>query len=315
MSFSDKLDAIIKKNNSLACVGLDSDVEKLPLHIKTQQFPQFAFNKAIINTTHALVCAYKPNSAFYEAQGSRGVEELKMTCNYINENYPDIPIILDAKRGDIESTNTGYIKFAFDYLNADAITLHPYLGVDALQPFLQRADKGCMILCRTSNPGAGELQNLSVIASSKVKVLLEGGRMDSFQEDGGMLIPDRIGKPPIESGVHNDVFTEPLYKLIARKVATEWNKNGNCMLVAGATFPEELAEIRKIAGDITILSPGVGDQKGDLEKTVKAGLNSQKKGLIINSSRGIIFASNEDDFAEKAREETEKLKDEINKFR
>jgi len=272
MTFQQKLDAIIEKNNSLVCVGLDSDIDKLPQHLKDVENPQYTFNRAIIEHTYDLVCAYKPNSAFYEARGDRGVAELKMTCDYVHETHPEIPIILDAKRGDIGSTNEGYVKFAFYYLQVDAITLHPYLGVEALQPFLARTEKGCMILCHTSNPGAGELQNL----------LIDG---------------------------------EPLYKVVTKKVATEWNTNGNCMVVAGATFPEELAEIRKIAGDIIIFSPGVGVQAGALEKTVKGGINSQKKGLIINSSRGIIFASNSEDFAQKAREETMKLRNSINKAR
>lgn len=272
MTFQQKLDNIIAKNNSLVCIGLDSDFDKLPESIKSKDNPQFEFNKAIIDATHDLVCAYKPNSAFYEALGDRGVKNLKLTCDYLTNTYPEIPIILDAKRGDIGNTNEGYIKFAFDYLNADAITLHPYLGKEAIQPFLKRADKRCIILCRTSNSGSGEFQDLLV--------------------DG-----------------------EPLYKKVAKQVAKEWNTNGNCMLVVGATYPEELAQVRQIVGDMTLLVPGIGAQGGDVEKTVKAGLNSQKTGMIINSSRGIIFASNGKDFAEKAREEAIKLKEEINKYR
>jgi orotidine-5'-phosphate decarboxylase len=272
MTFQQKLDTIVQKNNSLLCIGLDSDLTKLPPTIKSQQNPLFEFNKAIINATHDLVCAYKPNSAFYEAEGDRGVLQLKMTCDYLRKNYPQIPIILDAKRGDIGSTNEGYVKFIFDYLGADAVTLHPYLGSEALKPFLSRIEKGSIILCRTSNPGADEFQNI------------------------------------ITNG-------EPLYKLIAQKITKEWNKNGNCLLVIGATYPEELAEVRKIAPDMIFLVPGIGAQGGDIEKTVKAGLNSQKSGMIINSSRGIIFAGNGEDFAQKARVETVKLKNQINKFR
>src|SRR3990167_2257252 len=155
MTFYQKLDAITEKNNSLVCVGLDSEIGKIPAHLNGSQFE---FNKAIIDATHDLVCAYKPNSAFYEARGDQGVKELKMTCDYIHEKYPDVVIILDAKRADIGSTNTGYVSFAFDWLRADAITLHPYLGKDAILPFLERKEKGSIILCRTSNPGAGEFQ-------------------------------------------------------------------------------------------------------------------------------------------------------------
>jgi orotidine-5'-phosphate decarboxylase len=272
MSFQEKLDLISKKNNSLVCVGLDSDLEKLPEQFKLKENPQFEFNKAIIDATHDLVCAYKPNSAFYEARGAEGIKDLKMTFDYINQTYPEIVTILDAKRADIGNTNNGYVTFAFDYLNADSITLHPYLGKEALSPFLERKDKASIILCHTTNPGAGELQDLTI--------------------DG-----------------------KPFYQIVATNVATEWNTNNNCFLVLGAKYPEQMAEVRKLTGDLTFLVPGIGAQGGDIEKTLKAGLNSQKSGLIINSSRGIIFASTGEDFAEKAKEATTKLRDEINTYR
>lgn len=272
MSFQEKLDHITKKNNSLVCVGLDSDFEKLPPFLKEKENAQFEFNKAIIDTTNDLVCAYKPNTAFYEALGAEGINQLKMTCDYITKNLPEIPIILDAKRADIGNTNNGYIAFAYNYLNVDSITLHPYLGSEALTPFLEKKEKGAIILCRTSNPGGGELQNLM------------------------------IGETP-------------LYRVVAEKIITQWNKFGNCMMVIGATYPEEMAEIRALTPDMTFLVPGVGAQGGDVEKILTAGLTKQKLGLIINSSRGIIFASDGKDFAEKARDETEKLRDEINKYR
>ncbi len=153
-TFYNKLATVTKKNNSLLCVGLDSDINKIP-----KNYSQFAFNKKIIDDTHDLVCAYKPNSAFYEARGEQGIKELKMTCDYLREKYPDIVLILDAKRADIGNTNNGYVSFIFDYLGADAVTLHPYLGREAIQPFLDRKEKGSIILCRTSNPGAGEFQD------------------------------------------------------------------------------------------------------------------------------------------------------------
>lgn len=152
-TFYRKLSEIWIKQNSLLCIGLDSDASKL--HGRSQ----FSFNKTIIDATHDLVCAYKPNSAFYEARGVGGITELKMTCDYLRKKYPDIVIILDAKRADIASTNSGYVTFAYDYLGADAVTIHPYLGQEAIQPFLDRKEKGSIILCRTSNPGAGEFQN------------------------------------------------------------------------------------------------------------------------------------------------------------
>lgn len=273
MTFQEKLDRIVAKNKSLVCVGLDSDSGKIPDHLKTKENAVFEFNKAIVDATHDLVCAYKPNSAFYEANGDEGIRQLKMTFDYINKTYPEVITILDAKRADIGNTNNGYIKYAFDWLNADGITLHPYLGSEALKPFLERADKAAIILCRTSNKGAGEFQ-------------------DILSKEGDFM-----------------------YIIVAKKVTNEWNKLGNCMMVIGATYPEELAEVRKIAGDMTFLVPGVGAQGGDVEKTVKAGLNSRGAGMIINSSRGIIFASSGADFAEVAHQEAKKLKEEINKYR
>lgn len=271
MSFIHRLEKAVKKNNSLVCIGLDSDYDKLPASIKKKKYPQFAFNKAIIDATADLVCAYKPNSAFYEARGAEGIEELKMTCDYLVEQHPDIPIILDAKRGDIGNTNNGYVAFAYDYLRASAITLHPYLGKEALRPFLDRKDKGCIILCKTSNEGSGEFQN------------------------------------------RNDI--DLLYRYVARQVAEKWNKNKNCMLVVGATYPDELKEIRKIVGNMFILVPGIGAQGGDLKATLEAGLTKGKTGLIINSSRSIIFASSSTDFATAARNEAEKLQAQIQQFR
>lgn len=272
MNFQQKLDIRMEKVNSLVCVGLDADYKKISAQEKTRELSQFAFNRAIIDETHPFVCAYKPNSAFYEAGGAEGIEELKKTCDYIHKQHPDIPIILDAKRADIGNTNEGYVTFAFDYLGADAITLHPYLGYEALKPFLDRSDCGCIILCKTSNPGAGEFQDLNV--------------------DG-----------------------KPLYQIIAEQVIHKWNINGNCLLVVGATYPKELAEVRAIVGDMTLLVPGIGTQGGDVDKTVRAGVNSFCKGMIISSARNIIFASSGADFAKQAGIQARKLHDEINIYR
>lgn len=284
MNFKDKLNKIVKKNNSLLCVGLDSDISKIPEHIRNGEHPQSTFNKAIIDATYDLVCAYKPNTAFYEARGKAGIEALKMTCGYIKEKYPEIPIILDAKRADIGSTNEGYVKFAYDYLEVDAITLHPYLGKEAIKPFLDRTEKTVFILCRTSNPGAGEFQDLLVRRSQSA-----------------------------EAEALEDL---PLYQIVAEHIVKNWNYNGNCGLVVGATYPAELEIVRRIAGDgIPFLIPGIGVQGGDVEKTVKAGVDKDGLNAIINSSRGIIFSSNGQDFAQKARFEGEILKTEINKYR
>lgn len=265
MIIQQKLEKIIKRNNSLLCVGLDSDFKNLPAKFIKKKNPQFGFNKWIIEQTHDLVCAYKPNSAFYEVQGVQGIRELKMTIEYLQRNYPEIVTILDAKRGDIGSTNEKYAASIFDWFGFDGVTLFPYLGREALKPFLERKDKGIFVLCRTSNPGAGEFQDL----------LING---------------------------------EPLYKLVARRVVNNWNRRGNCMLVVGATYPDELAKVRKIAGEMTFLIPGIGPQRGEVEKTVITGQNTKGKGMIINSSRGVIFAQN-------PRKEAEKLRDLINKFR
>jgi len=258
MTFQEKLDKIVKKNKSLVCVGLDSEISKI------SSPSQLSFNKTIIEATHDLVCSYKLNTAFYESIGHEGVNTLKDTCDYLVEKYPEIPIIIDAKRADIGNTNKGYVQFVFTYLNADAVTLHPYFGEEAIRPFLDEKEKGIIILCRTSNKGAGEFQDL------------KAGNV-------------------------------PLYKIVAKNVSNKWNVNKNCMLVVGATYPDELKEVRKIVGDMTLLVPGIGAQGGDLEATLKAGLNSKKQGLIINSSRGIIFAKN-------PRDEAMKLRNEINRY-
>ena len=252
---------------SLLCVGLDSQLDRLPEHFRQpgEEFPQFLFNRWIIEQTHPFVSAYKPNIAFYEAQGDAGLKALKLTLDYLRANHPDILTICDAKRADIASTNAGYITAIFDWLGFDAITLQPYLGRESLQPFLDRQDKGCIILCRTSNLGAGEFQDL----------LIDGN---------------------------------PLWQVIAQQVHDEWNQHGNCMLVIGATYPDELARVRQRVGEMTLLVPGIGTQGGDVETTVRAGVNKEGRGMIINASRSIIFS---DEPAEAAR----RLRDEINQYR
>ena len=272
MTFNDKLRKITLKNNSLLCIGLDSELAKIPQHLKERGHPQHEFNQAIIKITHDLVCAYKLNTAFYEARGENGIRELKRTCDYLKESFPEIPVIVDAKRADIGNSNEGYTKFIFDYLSADAVTVHPYLGQEALKPFLDRLEKGIFVLCRSSNPGAGEFQDL-------------------------------------------EVNGKPLYQVVAENVADKWNYNNNCGVVVGATYPSELEIVRRIVDKIPILIPGIVTQGGDIEKTVKSGVDSEGLNAIINSSRGIIFAGDGPDFTDKARSETIKLRDEINKYR
>jgi len=247
MTFTDRLNGAISSTNSLLCIGLDPVLEKIPQRFQRSTTPLFDFCRYIIDETHEYAVAFKPNSAFFEARGARGIEELQQTIEYIKKTYPETHVILDAKRADIGSTNEAYAKYAFDYLNADAITLHPYLGQEGIQPFLDRTEKGCIILCHTSNPGAGEIQELVV---------------------EGM----------------------PLFERVAHNVASRWNTNQNCMLVVGATYPEQLKRVRELVGDLPILVPGIGAQGGDLERTLEAGLTGDKKGLIITVSRAVIYA-------------------------
>ena len=263
------------------CVGLDSEYKKIPEPCR-QTFGVaetiLVFNKAIVEATHDVVCAFKPNVAFYEAYGDAGWLALRETVVYIRKVAPEVPVILDAKRADIGNTNNGYVQNIFGFLDVDAVTVNPYLGAEALVPFLDQKDKGIIVLCRTSNPGAGEFQSLDISGD-----VVPGGYM-------------------------------PLYKYVAHRVSREWNKNGNCGLVVGATVPDELREVRELIGDMPILIPGIGAQGGDLEATVQAGKDSRGRGMIINSSRGIIFASSGPDFVEAARRETIKLHEAITDY-
>jgi orotidine-5'-phosphate decarboxylase len=250
---------------TLLCVGLDVDFAKIPARFKMEKFPQFEFGKWIVDQTAQYAAAFKPNTAFYEARGAQGWTELKMTVEYLRANYPEIVTVCDAKRADIGNTNHGYVAAIFDELGFDAVTLHPYLGREALGPFLARKDKACIVLCRTSNPGAGEFQDLRI--------------------DG-----------------------KPLWQSVAEKVSREWNANGNCMLVVGATYPEEMRVVREIAPEMTLLVPGVGAQGGDVAAVVSAGLDGTGKGLMISASRAILFS---DESAAAARG----FRDEINAAR
>lgn len=246
------------------CVGLDPDVAKMPEGITGASAEEriVAFHRAIIDATRDVAAAFKPNNAFFEAHGEEGWRALKTTIEYIHHAAPEVPVILDAKRADIGNTNNGYARMAFDILEADAITVHPYLGAEAMRPFLERADKGIIVLCRTSNEGAHEFQD-------------------------------------------SDIHGEPLYKKVAEHVASDWNTNGNCGLVVGATYPAELAEVRAVAPDVPFLIPGIGAQGGDLEAAVKAGRDARGRGIIVNASRAVLYASGGADFADAARAKVE----------
>lgn len=232
---------------SLLCIGLDPEWARLPEHLRNEVYPLFAFCREVIDSTAEFACAFKPNTAFFEAHGAKGWDELAMTFAYLRDNQPGVFTICDAKRGDIGNTNEGYVSAIFDSLGADAITLHPYLGSEALAPFLRRSDHASIILCRTSNAGAGELQDLQ----------LNG---------------------------------KPLWEHTAERVSRDWNVHGNCMLVVGATWPEEMRRIREVAPEMTFLVPGIGAQGGDVIAVVQAGLRSDGYGLMLSSSRAVLYA-------------------------
>jgi orotidine-5'-phosphate decarboxylase len=265
--FFAKLRDAIQCNDSFLCVGLDPDPARLP------ERDVAAFNRAIVEATADLACVYKPNLAFYEALGPRGMDVLHQTVEAIPEG---IPVIGDAKRGDIGSTAQAYARALFDIYGFDAATVNPYLGGDSLSPFLERADKGVFVLCRTSNPGGADLQN-RLIAS--------------------------------------DGDARPLYEVVAELARDKWNVHGNVGLVVGATYPEELGRIRQLCPDMTFLLPGVGAQGADVAAAVRNALDEGGGGFIIVSSRQILYASSGRDYAQAARRAAQALRDEINRQR
>ena len=267
MKFVQRLERAWAAADSLLCVGLDPDPARLPPQLAAASHPIFEFGRAIVDATADLVCAFKPQIAYYAA--ARAEAQLEMTIAHIRRHYPGIPVILDAKRGDIGSTAEMYAKEAFERYQADAVTVNPYLGSDALQPFLDFQDKGVIVLCRTSNPGARDVQDI-----------------------------DSKGRR--------------VYELVAEKAARDWNASGNVLLVVGATYPEELARIRAIVGDMPILVPGVGAQGGDVAAVIASGATVDGTGLIISTSRAVLYAGSGADYAAAARAAAQKLRDAIN---
>jgi orotidine-5'-phosphate decarboxylase len=256
----------IKTKKSFLCIGLDVDLNKIPAHLLDLDDPIFEFNKAIIEATYDLAVSYKPNMAFYEANGIKGWNSLQKTINYINDNYPEIFTIADAKRGDIGNTSSMYAKAFFEDLNFDSVTVAPYMGRDSVEPFLAFENKHTILLALTSNEGAFDFQTLNV--------------------DG------------------KELYIQVL------ETSKNWKNSENLMYVVGATKAEYFSEIRKIVPDSFLLVPGVGAQGGSLQEVCKYGLNANV-GLLINSSRAIIYASNGTDFAQKAREEALKMQEEM----
>ncbi|HEY2345236.1 MAG TPA: orotidine-5'-phosphate decarboxylase [Xanthomonadaceae bacterium] len=275
MNFISSLKSRWHSANSLVCVGLDPEPAKFPAHLRDDPDAVFTFCRAIVDATADLVGCFKPQIAHFAALGAE--DALTRLIAHVHTKHPGVPVILDAKRGDIGSTAQNYAIEAFDRFGADAVTANPYLGRDSVQPLLDRADKGVVILCRTSNPGSGDFQDLDV------------------RNDRGL--------------------ERPLYQHVAQAVAREWNGHGNCALVVGATWPQQLREVRAIVGDMPLLIPGIGAQGGDVEAVLRNGRTADGAGLIISSSRAILYAGSGEDFADAARKATLELRDTINRFR
>jgi orotidine-5'-phosphate decarboxylase len=267
MSFKDKLEAAWQRSGSLLCIGLDPDPARMAIDDVA------AFNIAIIEATADLVCAYKPNVAFYEALGPElGYAALRKTLAAIP---PHIVTLADAKRGDVEHTARAYATAIYDNLGFDSATVNPYLGVDSVEPWIERPEKGAFIVCRTSNPGAPDLQDLQVQMGDGVR---------------------------------------PLYEVVAER-AKSWDRNENIGLVVGATYPGEMRRLRQLCPELPILVPGIGAQQGSLADAVRAGVDARGSGVLISASRGVTYASRGSDFAQAARREALRLRDEINRER
>ena len=273
-NFITQLQAAWQANDSLLCVGVDPDVARLPKQLAGRSGSILEFGKAIVDATADLVCAFKPQIAYFAA--ARAEDQLEDLIAHIHASHPEIPVILDAKRGDIGSTGEQYAREAFERYQADAVTVNPFMGSDSVSPFTDYQDKGVIILCRTSNAGGGDLQDLMV-----------GGAAGEMR----------------------------LYQHIARVVADKWNGHGNCALVVGATVPAELADVRRIVGEMPLLVPGIGAQGGDIEATVKAGKSVAGTGLMINSARAVLYASSGEDYALAARKVAKATRDAINLHR
>ena len=269
MNFMTALKDAWRRNDSLVCVGLDPEPGRLPAGLSGNE-GIFTFCRDIVDATAGLVCAYKPQIAHFAAQRAEGV--LERLIAHIHDKHPGIPVILDAKRGDIGSTARHYAAEAFERYDADAVTLNPYLGRDSIEPFLERADKGVILLCRTSNPGGADFQAL-------------------------------------------DCGGQPLYIRVAETIARDWNENGNCALVTGATWPEELGRVRAVVGDMPLLVPGIGAQGGDIQAVMAQGRTADGTGLMISSSRAILYASAGQDFADVAHRAADEMRKSVNSFR
>lgn len=275
MSFTRLLRQAWREKNSLLCVGLDPDPNRFPVPLKDHPDRTFEFCRAIVDATAPYACSFKPQIAYFSAQGQEIA--LERLIDYIHAQHPTIPVVLDAKRGDIGATAQQYAIEAFVRYKADALTVSPYMGHDSLEPYLEYSGKGIIVLCRTSNPGGTDLQGLNI-------------------------------KPP-----HGQ--QRPLFEYVAELAADQWNSGGELGLVVGATFPNELHRVREIVGDMPLLVPGIGAQGGDIDLTVESGCDGQREGMMINSSRAILYASSGEDFAIAAAQVAHQTRDAINAAR
>jgi orotidine-5'-phosphate decarboxylase len=269
-TFTAKLAQRWSQGDTLLCVGLDPDPTRLPAHLRERDDAIFAFCRAIVDATAEYACAFKPQIAYFAA--ARAEDQLESLIAHCRREHPRVPVILDAKRGDIGSTAEQYAREAFERYGADAVTLSPFMGFDSIAPYLAYADRGAFLLCRTSNPGGNDLQML-------------------------------------------DVGGERLYERVARLAEGAWNRNGQLGLVVGATYPAELARVRALAPSLPLLVPGIGAQGGDVQASVAAGCNAQREGVVINSSRAILYASSSEDYAQAAAAAAQRTRDEINRHR
>jgi len=271
-TFNQQLQSAWASQGSMLCVGFDPDPLRLPASLQGKPEGIFEFCREIADATADVVCAFKPQFAYFASQ--RAEAQLEKLIRHLKDQYPHIPVILDSKRGDIGSTADHYALEAFERYGADAVTVNPYMGFDTIEPYLKHQGKGVIVLCRTSNPGGSDLQFLNISPQG-----------------------------------------EPLYLHLAKLAATQWNGSGQIGLVVGATFPEEISKVRAVVGDMPLLIPGIGAQGGDIEATVKAGSVRGKPGtgMIINSSRAILYASSGNDFAQAARKVAQATRDALNR--
>jgi orotidine-5'-phosphate decarboxylase len=270
VTFTDKLDSRWRAADTLLCVGLDPDPTRFPAHLRSRDDAVYAFCAAIADATAPYACAFKPQVAYFAS--ARAEDQLESLLAHLRQHHPQVPVVLDAKRGDIGATAEHYAREAFERYGADAVTLSPFMGHDSIEPFTAYAGRGVFVLCRTSNPGGDDLQMLEVAG-------------------------------------------ERLYERVARLAARQWNRGGQLGLVVGATYPAELARVRAIAGDVPLLVPGIGAQGGDVQASVLAGQTADGTGMLINSSRAILYAGSGEDFAQAAAAVAQRTRDEINRYR